>query len=282
VLLVLRGQALELLRGGREPGDHGGVLRGQRPDLGGDPGTQQQVGIRLVRLVVIRQGVGQAAGHRAGDDRDRRAGEDLTAARHQVPGPRHPGMIPCDSEPLGPLSSTPTGGPSPPAAGMTTAEQEVEMARSADRDSLLALLRPVVEGDGLDLEDVVVTPAGKRRLLRVVVDRDGGLGLDTVAAVSTAVSKALDDSDVMGGAPYVLEVTSPGVDRPLTEPRHWRRNLTRLVTVSTAEATTLEGRLTEVDDEGIGVDVDGAVTRLPWDRVSSGRVRVEFNRREEG
>jgi ribosome maturation factor RimP len=103
-----------------------------------------------------------------------------------------------------------------------------------------------------------------------------------VAAVSTAVSKALDDSDVMGGAPYVLEVTSPGVDRPLTEPRHWRRNLTRLVTVSTAEATTLEGRLTEVDDEGIGVDVDGAVTRLPWDRVSSGRVRVEFNRREEG
>jgi ribosome maturation factor RimP len=165
---------------------------------------------------------------------------------------------------------------------MTTAEQEVEMARSADRDSLLALLRPVVEGDGLDLEDVVVTPAGKRRLLRVVVDRDGGLGLDTVAAVSTAVSKALDDSDVMGGAPYVLEVTSPGVDRPLTEPRHWRRNLTRLVTVSTAEATTLEGRLAEVDDEGIGVDVDGAVTRLPWDRVSSGRVRVEFNRREEG
>jgi ribosome maturation factor RimP len=165
---------------------------------------------------------------------------------------------------------------------MTTAEQEVELARSADRDSLLALLRPVVEGDGLDLEDVVVTPAGKRRLLRVVVDRDGGLGLDKVAAVSTAVSKALDDSDVMGGAPYVLEVTSPGVDRPLTEPRHWRRNLTRLVTVSTAEATTLEGRLTEVDDEGIGVDVDGAVTRLPWDRVSSGRVRVEFNRREEG
>lgn len=156
------------------------------------------------------------------------------------------------------------------------------MARSADRDSLLALLRPVVEGHGLDLEDVVVTPAGKRRMLRVIVDQDGGLELDAVAAVSTSVSKALDDSDVMGGAPYVLEVTSPGVDRPLTERRHWRRNRTRLVTVTTAESTTLEGRLTEVDDDGIGVDVDGAVTRLAWDRVGTGRVRVEFNRREEG
>ena len=156
------------------------------------------------------------------------------------------------------------------------------MARPADRDSLLALLRPVAEAQGLDLEDVVVTPAGKRRMLRVVVDRDGGLELDTVAAVSTAVSKALDDSDAMGGAPYVLEVTSPGVDRPLTERRHWRRNLTRLVIVSTAESTTLEGRLTEVDDDGIGVDVDGTITRLAWDRVASGRVRVEFNRREEG
>jgi ribosome maturation factor RimP len=165
---------------------------------------------------------------------------------------------------------------------MTTAEQEVEVARPADRDSLLALLRPVVQDHGLDLEDVVVTPAGRRRMLRVVVDRDGGLGLDTVAEVSSVVSRSLDDSGVMGGAPYVLEVTSPGVDRPLTERRHWRRNLRRLVTVSTAESTTLEGRLTEVDDDGIGVDVDGAVTRLAWDRVSRGRVQVEFNRREEG
>lgn len=156
------------------------------------------------------------------------------------------------------------------------------MARPADRDSLLALLGPVVGEHGLDLEDVVVTPAGKRRLLRVVVDRDGGLGLDTVAEVSSAVSRALDDSDVMGGAPYVLEVTSPGVDRPLTERRHWRRNLTRLVKVSTVEGTGLEGRLTEVDDDGIGVDADGGVTRLGWERVATGRVQVEFNRREEG
>ena len=154
------------------------------------------------------------------------------------------------------------------------------MAKAADRDSLLRLLEPVVSAQGLDLEDVVVTPAGKRRLLRVVVDRDGGVGLDTVAEVSSAVSATLDDSDAMGGAPYVLEVTSPGVDRPLTQPRHWRRALTRLVTVATTEGTSLGGRLVEVDDDGIAVESEGAVTRLSWQRVGTGRVQVEFNRKE--
>ena len=153
------------------------------------------------------------------------------------------------------------------------------MATTSDRDSLVTLLTPVVSGHGLDLEDVVVTPAGKRRLLRVVVDQDGGVGLDAVAKVSTSVSAVLDDTNAMGGAPYVLEVTSPGVDRPLTAPRHWRRNLTRLVKVATAEGTELEGRLVEVDDDGIGVESDGALTRLGWDRVTSGRVQVEFNRK---
>ena len=158
------------------------------------------------------------------------------------------------------------------------------MGKASDRDSLVRLLAPVVEAQGLDLEDVVVTQAGKRRQLRVVVDQDGGISLDTVAAVSTAVAAQLDDSDAMGGSPYVLEVTSPGVDRPLTAPRHWRRNRTRLVKVATAEATALEGRLVEVDDNGIGVESDGVVTRLAWDRVASGRVQVEFNRpsRTEG
>jgi ribosome maturation factor RimP len=153
------------------------------------------------------------------------------------------------------------------------------VAKASDRDSLVTLLTPVVSERGLDLEDVAVTPAGKRRLLRVVVDQDGGVGLDTVAEVSTAVSAVLDETDAMGGTPYVLEVTSPGVDRPLTAPRHWRRNRTRLVRVATAEGTALEGRLVEVDDEGIGVESDGGLTRLAWERVSSGRVQVEFNRK---
>lgn len=152
------------------------------------------------------------------------------------------------------------------------------MGRTSDRGSLLVLLEPVVSQHGLDLEDVVITPAGKRRLVRVVVDRDGGVGLDAVAAVSSAVSQALDDGDAMGGMPYVLEVTSPGVDRPLTEPRHWRRALTRLAAVVLADGGTLQGRVAAADDDGLTLDVEGAQRRLAWPAVAGGRVQVEFNR----
>lgn len=156
------------------------------------------------------------------------------------------------------------------------------MSRASDCESLLALLGPVVADRGLDLEDVVVTPAGKRRLLRVIVDRDGGVGLDAVAAVSSAVAHALDDSGAMGGTPYVLEVTSPGVDRPLTEPRHWRRATARLVKVTLAEGGTTEGRVSAVADDAVTLDVDGTVRRLEWAAVTSGRVQVEFNRAGPG
>lgn len=152
------------------------------------------------------------------------------------------------------------------------------MGRSSDRESLLALLAPVVAGIGLDLEDVVVTPAGKRRLVRVVVDQDGGVELDAVAAAASAVSQTLDESDAMGATPYVLEVTSPGVERPLTEPRHWRRALTRLVTVTATGGGTLQGRVVAVDDDAVTLDVDGTIHRLEWTSATSGRVQVEFNR----
>ena len=155
------------------------------------------------------------------------------------------------------------------------------MGATAGRDDLLRLLGPVVAGRGLDLEDVQVTPAGRRRLLRVVVDRDGGVPLDSVATVSTAVSAALDESDAMGGAPYVLEVTSPGVDRPLTEPRHWRRARSRLVSVPLAEGGSLTARVLDADDDGLLLDVDGAERRFAWTDVGSGRVQVEFNRRDD-
>lgn len=152
------------------------------------------------------------------------------------------------------------------------------MVKASDRDRLSALLAPVVSAQGLDLERVDVAPAGKRALVRIVVDQDGGVGLDAVAKVSSAVSAALDQDPSLGSSPYVLEVTSPGVDRPLTEPRHWRRALHRLVNVATAEGTDVHGRLIEVDGAGIVVGNETASTRLGWDRVSSGRVQVEFNR----
>src|SRR6476660_10487340 len=101
---------------------------------------------------------------------------------------------------------------------------------------------------GLDIEAVEISPAGKRRILRVAVDKDGGVTLDDVADATREVNRVLDDSDVMGEMPYTLEVTSRGVDRPLTLPRHWRRNADRLVKVTLTDGSTVTGRIVGSDE----------------------------------
>lgn len=152
------------------------------------------------------------------------------------------------------------------------------MGSASPRDHLMKLLEPVVSAEGLDLEDVTVTQAGKRRLLRVIVDRDGGVSLDDVADVSRAVSGALDDTDAMGQSAYTLEVSSPGVDRPLTEPRHWRRAAKRLVKAEMRDGSVVEGRVLSADESGVELDVDGADRRLDYQDLTRGRVQVEFRR----
>ncbi|MEU8248627.1 ribosome maturation factor RimP [Nonomuraea sp. NPDC048916] len=152
------------------------------------------------------------------------------------------------------------------------------MGSASPRDHLMKLLEPVVSAEGLDLEDVTVTQAGKRRLLRVIVDRDGGVSLDDVADVSQAVSAALDDDDTMGIAAYTLEVSSPGVDRPLIEPRHWRRAAKRLVKAELRDGTVVEGRVRSADESGVDLEIDGADRRLDYQDLTRGRVQVEFRR----
>ena len=140
-----------------------------------------------------------------------------------------------------------------------------------------SVIDPIVTAGGLDLEDVVVRPAGSRRVVQVVVDRDGGISLDDVAQISRACSAALDTVEVLKGA-YVLEVTSPGVDRPLTEPRHWRRNLGRLVDVRRSDGTSVRGRVVRADERSVALDVGGTERELALDGVTKGVVQVEFNR----
>jgi ribosome maturation factor RimP len=152
------------------------------------------------------------------------------------------------------------------------------MGSASSRAHLMKLLEPVVSAEGLDLEDVTVAQAGKRRLLRVIVDRDGGVSLDDVADVSQAVSAALDDDDVMGQSAYTLAVSSPGIDRPLTEPRHWRRAAKRLVKAELRDGTVIEGRILAADDDGVDLDVEGAGQRLDYQDLTRGRVQVEFRR----
>ena len=150
-----------------------------------------------------------------------------------------------------------------------------------------ALVEPVVTALGLDLEDLDVQASGRRRRVSVVIDRDGGVDLDGIAAASRAVSDALDASDAMGDDPYTLEVTSPGIDRPLTLTRHWRRNIGRRVRVHLADGATLDGRIREVDDDSVlvAVDVKGkpesTERRIPWTDAVRGDVQVEFRRPQD-
>ena len=134
---------------------------------------------------------------------------------------------------------------------------------------------------GLDLEAVELTPAGKRRVLRIAVDQDGGVTLDDIAIATKKVDSVLDDSNVMGEMPYLLEVTSRGVDSPLTLPRHWRRNADRLVKVTLVDGGEVTGRIGESDDDKVHLDVDGAERELPYADIAKARVQIEFNRRRE-
>ena len=148
------------------------------------------------------------------------------------------------------------------------------------RDRLAEVLTDPLAATGLDLEAVELTQAGKRRMLRVAVDKDGGVTLDDIADATREVSRVLDDSDVMGSQPYTLEVTSPGTDRPLVLPRHWRRNTGRLVAVSLTDGRALTGRIADSDDTRATVEVDGTEHEVPYAEVAKAKIQLEFNRKE--
>lgn len=153
------------------------------------------------------------------------------------------------------------------------------MGASADTVSN-GLLSPLADL-GVDLEAVDIHQAGRRHVVRVVVDREGGIDLDLMATVSQRISALLDEpplADHLPG-PFVLEVTSPGVDRPLTEPRHWRRALTRLVHVTMRDGSVVDGRLTAVPSDGeVIVDAGAGEQAIAIADVDRAVVQVEFNR----
>ena len=153
---------------------------------------------------------------------------------------------------------------------------------SLDEGRIADVIRPVVAAVGVDLESVRVSAAGRRRVLRVVVDSDQGVSLDDAATISRKLSAALDTVAVMGDFPYTLEVSSPGVDRPLTEPRHWRRAVGRLVQVSATDtgyvgaSGSISGRVVAADADGVTLDVGGDRHRFGYAALGVGAVQVEF------
>jgi ribosome maturation factor RimP len=173
----------------------------------------------------------------------------------------------------------------PPAASTSghTTGQERTVSSAQLAEQLESTVAGAVRDTGLELEELNVAPAGRRRLVRVVVDTpDGGpLDLDAVADVSRAVSAALDSAarqwaDELLGRAYTLEVSSPGLDRPLTRPRHWRRAHLRLVKARTTGGAELLGRVGAADEHGVVMLVDGAPRRLEFATIDHAVVQVEF------
>ncbi|MGW4381540.1 ribosome maturation factor RimP [Kitasatospora sp. NPDC004531] len=155
-------------------------------------------------------------------------------------------------------------------------------------DRLRTLLEPLAAEAGLDLEEVKVTQAGSRRQVQIDVDADGGVDLDAIAEFSRLVGQALDESDLMGDAPYLLEVGSPGAERPLNEPRHWRRATGRLAAIKLVDGAELTARVLESDEDGALVEVQPVKgrgrpkeRRLEFAEIARARVQVEFNRKDE-
>ncbi len=155
------------------------------------------------------------------------------------------------------------------------------MSSPSKAERVRDVVAPAVSGAGLYLEDVTVHPAGKRTLVRITVDlpadQDGALGLDAIADVARAVGDALDAADVIAGE-HVLEVSSPGTDRPLTEARHFARARGRLVTFTLTDGSATAGRVVAADDAAVELE-DGR--SVPFVQIARGQVEVELNRLAE-
>jgi ribosome maturation factor RimP len=157
-------------------------------------------------------------------------------------------------------------------------------------DRLQALLEPIVAATGYDLEAVRVSQVARRRRVEVVVDGDHGVSLDAVSDLTRVVSDVLDGPEgaaVMGEQPYLLEVSSPGTDRPLTQPKHWRRAKGRLVRAVLRTGGDVTGRVLDSDEDSVLLEVPGKKKgqteerRVAFADVAKARVEIEFNRKDD-
>lgn len=150
---------------------------------------------------------------------------------------------------------------------------------ASDPESLLReLIEPLVTAEGFDLEALEVSLVGRRRQVRVIVDADGGVDLERCADLSRAISAELDaNDDVVGAGSYTLEVSSRGVSRPLTQPRHWRRNAGRLVRVVLGDGE-VTGRIRSADVNAAVLDVNGSERVVDYGDVKKAKIQVEFRR----
>jgi ribosome maturation factor RimP len=139
-------------------------------------------------------------------------------------------------------------------------------------EEIAVAITPAIEAAGCYLEEVTLTPAGKRKIMTVIVDGDTNLSLDQVTAVSKDVSAIVELLPALGDTPFTLEVTSPGVDRPLTRPRHWRKNHGRLINVTLTDDKSVKGRIGDATE--IDVEIDSI--KIAFAAIKKALIEIEF------
>ena len=151
-------------------------------------------------------------------------------------------------------------------------------------DQIAQLVTPAVQAQGFFLEEVLLVSPGKHRIITCIVDGDTSLNMDQVTAVSRAISELLDEAPFMGEAAFTLEVTSPGVDRPLTKPRHFAKNVDRLLKVTRTDGEVITGRITANTDADVTLLVtekkESKETVIAFADIKRATVEIEFNRKD--
>jgi ribosome maturation factor RimP len=139
-------------------------------------------------------------------------------------------------------------------------------------EEISAAIRPIIEATGNYLEELTITTAGKVKILTIIVDSDAHLNLDQVTAVTKEISLVIEELPVLGDTAFTLEVTSPGLDRPLTKPRHWRKNLDRLVKITMTSGQVIEGRIGAATETSVLVDEN----TVSFEDIKRAVLEIEF------
>jgi ribosome maturation factor RimP len=151
-------------------------------------------------------------------------------------------------------------------------------------DSIAELIEPAVSAQGFYLEEVQLVSPGKHRIVTCIVDGEISLNLDQVTAVSRAISELLDEAPIMGDTPFTLEVTSPGVDRPLTKPRHFAKNVDRLLKITKTDGEVVTGRITSNTESEVVLSVvskkETTEVTVAISDIKRAVVEIEFNRKD--
>ena len=146
-----------------------------------------------------------------------------------------------------------------------------------DIDELTLLLNPVVALTGYILEEIKISSNGKRKHLTVIIDGvERNPNLDEVAGISRAISEELDRVSVLGDQPFTLEVTTPGIERPLILPRHWVKNIGRMVEILLQDDKRIVGRINAIENDKVKIDQ----VLIHFNEIKSAKIQIEFNRKE--